>query len=171
MRQVADHRGTQPMDRSTHGQDGGVSERGAWDAHAPGVVTLPDGLRVRGRGVRRATLAPDDEPDRGAYLLGRAFDVAWPSVWIAWPDFRLPRDPVAAVAALARIHAAAADERVEVACAGGVGRTGTALAILARMSGVPADDAVAWVRERYDPRAVETPWQRRFAETVPLPTA
>lgn len=142
----------------------------AWHADAPGVVTLPDGRRVRGRGVRRGVVAAGDEPDLGAYLLGRAPSVAWPSVWIAWPDFRLPRDPEAAVATLVRIHAAAAEERVEVACAGGIGRTGTALAILARLSGVPAADAVAWVRERYDPRAVETPRQRRFVETVALPT-
>jgi hypothetical protein len=30
------------------------------------------------------------------------------------------------------------------------------------LDGVPADEAVAWVRARYDHRAVETPWQRRF---------
>lgn len=144
-------------------------ERKAWDADAPGVVTLPDGRRVRGRGLRRGAVAPGDEPALGAYLLGRAPDVAWTSAWIAWPDFRLPRDPAAAVATLVRIHAAAAEQRVEVACAGGIGRTGTALAILARMSGVPAHAAVAWVREHYDPRAVETPRQRRFAESVALP--
>lgn len=146
-----------------------MTERRTWDADAAGVVTLPDGRRVRGRGVRRAALAPGDEPDLGAYLLGRPPVTAWPSAWIAWPDLRLPREPEAAVAALARIHAAAVEQRVEVACAGGVGRTGTALAILARMSGVAAGDAVAWVRERYHPRAVETPRQRRFAETVALP--
>jgi protein-tyrosine phosphatase len=52
--------------------------------------------------------------------------------------------------------------RVEVACAGGRGRTGTALACIAQLGGVPADEAVAWVRGRYDRRAVETPWQRRY---------
>lgn len=55
-----------------------------------------------------------------------------------------------------------AGERVEVACWGGVGRTGTALACLAILDGVPAAEAVAFVREQYRPRAVETPWQRRF---------
>lgn len=145
--------------------------RTAWDPDAPGVVTLPDGRRVRGRGVRRGPVAPGDEPDLGAYLLPRAPEVPWPSAWIAWPDFRLPRDPTAAVAALARIHDAAPEQRVEVACAGGIGRTGTALAILARMSGVPAADAVAWVREHYDARAVETPRQRRFVAEVALPDA
>jgi protein-tyrosine phosphatase len=58
----------------------------------------------------------------------------------------------------------AASDRVEVACGGGRGRTGTALACLAVLDGVPAADAVAFVRRAYDPRAVETPWQRRFVE-------
>ena len=49
-----------------------------------------------------------------------------------------------------------------VACGGGVGRTGTALACIAQLAGVPADEAVTWVRERYHRRAVETPWQRRY---------
>jgi protein-tyrosine phosphatase len=56
----------------------------------------------------------------------------------------------------------AAGERVEVACGGGRGRTGTALACIAVLDGVPPDEAVAWVRARYDKHAVETPWQKRF---------
>lgn len=43
-----------------------------------------------------------------------------------------------------------------------MGRTGTALACLAVLDGVPADEAVAFVRDGYHPRAVETPWQRRY---------
>ncbi|NUP61376.1 MAG: protein phosphatase, partial [Nonomuraea sp.] len=53
-------------------------------------------------------------------------------------------------------------ERVEVACGGGRGRTGTALACLAVLDGVPAAEAVRYVRSHYDRHAVETPWQRRF---------
>ncbi len=56
----------------------------------------------------------------------------------------------------------AAEQRVEVACGGGLGRTGTALACLAVLDGVPNTEAVAYVREHYARRAVETPWQRRF---------
>ena len=55
---------------------------------------------------------------------------------------------------------------MEVACRGGVGRTGTALAALAVLDGLPADEAVRWVRERYHPRAVETPWQRRWLRSL-----
>jgi protein-tyrosine phosphatase len=56
----------------------------------------------------------------------------------------------------------ARSERVEIACGGGLGRTGTALACLAVLDGVPPGEAVAFIREQYHPRAVETPWQRRF---------
>ncbi|WP_241249024.1 protein-tyrosine phosphatase family protein [Agrococcus sp. KRD186] len=51
---------------------------------------------------------------------------------------------------------------MEVACVGGRGRTGTALACIAILDGVPAGSAVAFVREHYHPRAVETLWQRRY---------
>jgi protein-tyrosine phosphatase len=53
-------------------------------------------------------------------------------------------------------------ERVEIACPGGRGRTGTALACLATVDGLPGREAIAYVRRPYDPRSVETPWQRRF---------
>ena len=53
-------------------------------------------------------------------------------------------------------------ERVEIACAGGLGRTGTALACLAILDGVPSTEAVAFVREHYNLHAVETPGQRRY---------
>ena len=77
-----------------------------------------------------------------------------------WPDFRLPADPADAVTALREVRERSAEERVEIACDGGRGRTGTAIALLARLFGVPADDAVTWARLRYRPDAVETPWQR-----------
>jgi hypothetical protein len=33
---------------------------------------------------------------------------------------------------------------------------------MAILDGVPAGQAVAYVREHYDARAAETPWQRRY---------
>jgi protein-tyrosine phosphatase len=59
---------------------------------------------------------------------------------------------------------AAAGERVEVACGGGIGRTGTALACIAQLGGVSPEDATAWIRTHYDPRAIETLWQRRYVQ-------
>jgi hypothetical protein len=131
-------------------------------------VELPDGRRVRGRGLRHGDL-PGPQPDVGYYLLGRPPPpMAWPAEWIRWPDFRLPADQPGAVAALRDAHRRAADERIELACRGGVGRTGTALAVLAILSGISPEDAVAWVRAHYDRHAVETPWQRRWVERFDL---
>lgn len=56
-----------------------------------------------------------------------------------------------------------------IACDGGRGRTGTALACLAILDGVPAADAVGYVRTLYHRRAVETPWQRRYVRRFPGP--
>lgn len=79
-----------------------------------------------------------------------------------WRDFRLPDSTEQALAALREARDRSATERVEVACVGGVGRTGTAIAVLAVMSGVEPGEAVAWVRAHYHPRAVETRRQRRW---------
>lgn len=87
---------------------------------------------------------------------------------MCWPDFWIPRSPSEAVLALRQAYERCADERVEIACDGGTGRTGTALAIVARYAGVPASEAVTWVRTHYRPRAVETPWQRRFVRRAVL---
>jgi protein-tyrosine phosphatase len=133
-----------------------------WDPAAPGVLTLPSGRRVRGRG-RGAPLPPGPLPEFGVYLLGRRPEpVPWDERWVRWPDFRTPADPADLRAALLQVWERAVDERVELACHGGTGRTGTALACLAVLDGVPATEAVAFVRANYRPRAVETPGQRRL---------
>ena len=134
----------------------------SWDPGAPGVLTLPSGRRVRGRGLGDP-LPVGPVPGFGVYLLGRRPDpVSWESRWVRWPDFRLPAEPGDLRAALLQVWERAADERVELACHGGTGRTGTALACLAVLDGVAPADAVAFVRAAYRPRAVETPGQRRF---------
>jgi hypothetical protein len=136
-----------------------------WPA-VPGVVELPDGRRVRGTGVRhRREEAPP--PDFAVYLLGRDPRISdWPNQWVRWRDFHVPTSTHDAVSALRAAHARAATERVELACAGGRGRTGSALAVLAVLSGVGPDEAVAWVRAHYHPKAVETRPQRRWIEGV-----
>jgi hypothetical protein len=135
-------------------------------ADGPGVVELPDGRRVRGRALRRP-LPPGPTPEFGLYLLGRdPGPMPWPHRWLRCHDFGTPRSTPDAVAAFTEAFERAARERVEVACAGGVGRTGTALAGIAVVAGVSPHEAVAWVRERYDRRAVETPWQRRWVQRL-----
>jgi hypothetical protein len=133
-----------------------------WEDGAPGVVRLPSGRSVRGRGLSRP-LPGGPEPSFGVYLLGSPpAPTPWASRWVRCPDFRLPSDPADARAALEEAWARAATERVEIACGGGTGRTGTALACLAVLDGVPAGEAVAWIRAHYRRHAVETPGQRRF---------
>lgn len=133
-----------------------------WDAGAAGVLRYPSGRLVRGRGLRKP-LPAGPEPTFAVYLLGRpAPTTRWEARWLRWPDFRLPSDRRLARELLVDAYQRAAVERVEIACGGGCGRTGTALACLAVLDGVPADEAVAFVRAHYHRRAVETPWQRRF---------
>lgn len=126
------------------------------------MMELPSGRLVRGRGLRHGPAAAPF-PTYGVYLLGEEPpDVPWETHWIKWPDFRLPTDPVAARAALVDALEHTGSGRVELACGGGRGRTGTALACLAILDGVPAERAVEYVRTHYDKRAVETFWQKRF---------
>jgi len=142
-----------------------VVGRAAGTPSLPGAITFPDGTAVRPRALRRPP--PPGRPDVGLYLGGRRAatrsPIPWEHLWVHWPDFLLPADPDAARRAVVALHARAlAGDRVEVGCGGGVGRTGTVLACIAVLAGVPAADAVAWVRARHHPRAVETPWQRRW---------
>ncbi|WP_405614928.1 protein-tyrosine phosphatase family protein [Streptomyces sp. NBC_01508] len=133
-----------------------------WEPTAAGVLRLPSGRLVRGRGLRHP-LPAGPTPDFALYLLGKEPPaVEWTARWVRWPDFRLPTDRAGATEALREALARAGDERVEVACGGGRGRTGTALACLAILDGVPNAEAVAYVREHYSRHAVETPWQKRY---------
>jgi rhodanese/phosphatase family protein len=137
------------------------------------MITLPDGTLIRGRG-RREPLPAGPAPDYGVYL-GRpsprqgllrwrpTWKPGWPAVWIDWPDFRTPRDDHGAAAAIQHAYLLAhSGQRVEVACGGGAGRTGTVIACMAILAGQPAETAVNWTRQHYRPRAVETPGQRRW---------
>ena len=134
--------------------DGWADERG--------VVRLPGGALVRGR-----RLGETPSPADFTLVLGRGPTPPWPFRQVVWPDFGLPRDPDDALEALREVRSRAqAGERVEVACGGGVGRTGTALAALAVLDGMDPAEAVHWVRATYHRRAVETPWQRWWLRRV-----
>jgi Protein-tyrosine phosphatase len=130
-------------------------------------VTLPDGTVVLARG--RLGLVPEERPrppDFAVYLDERWRhdpEVTWPCRFVGWPDFGLPADEEQVFAAVLDVHRRArAGELVEVACYGGIGRTGTVLGCLTVLAGVPASEAVAWVRDNYHPSAVETPDQERL---------
>ncbi|MDF2976357.1 MAG: protein tyrosine phosphatase [Actinomycetospora sp.] len=148
---MAPHR-TAPRGTAVHG----------WRA----TLVLPGRTVVRGRGVQDP-LPAGREPEFGLYL-GVEYHPAWEHERLAWPDFGVPDDPHAAVRAIAQLYARArAGERVETACRAGKGRTGTVIACLAILDGLPADHAVSWTRRHHHHRAVETPWQRRWVRRFP----
>jgi hypothetical protein len=132
------------------------------------IVVFPDGSRVRASSIsdRRA-----DDPERtyGLYLDTR-WKPTWPSDVIAWPDFGLPDNREVAARQITDAFLRARTGLVEVGCLGGRGRTGTVLACMAILAGVPSADAVAWVRTAYRPEAVETAeqeaWVQWFARWV-----
>jgi protein-tyrosine phosphatase len=133
-----------------------------------GAIQLPDGTWIRGRGLRNPIPA-GPVPDFGLYLgsahLRRRHQAAlnWQHEWIRWPDFLLPLDWHAAAENITRLHDhGRAGQNVEVACNGGVGRTGTVIACLATLTGLTPLEAVSWTRTHYHHQAIETPWQHRW---------
>jgi hypothetical protein len=134
----------------------------SWDAAAPGVLRLPSGRLIRGRGLGRP-LPAGPRPTFAVHLLEHEPPaVPWDTVRIYWPDFGLPNDHRHLRCVLTEAWRRAEAERVEVVCWGGRGRTGTALACLSVLDGLPADQAVAYVRTRYDAKAIETRQQERI---------
>jgi protein-tyrosine phosphatase len=133
-----------------------------WEPGQAGVLRLPSGRLIRGRGLW-APFPGEPQPEFGLYLLGqRPRPVGWDFRWVRWPDLRLPADDADALDALKEAWRRSEFERVEVACWAGRGRTGTALACIAVLDGVPPAEAVDFVRQRYRRGAVETPWQRAY---------
>jgi hypothetical protein len=127
------------------------------------VVVLPSGVPIRARRLA------DDPGSVADFLLALAPGrlPSWPHRRIQWPDFWVPTDRADAVDALRETLRRARDGQVvEVGCRGGRGRTGTALAALAVLDGMPADHAVGWVRRNYHAKAVEMPWQAAWVRRL-----
>ena len=128
-------------------------------------VTLPDGSRLIAVSFDRLDpYSRDHVPDYGLYL-----DPAWSPSWahehVRWPDFGVPEDPAELTQALRSLtERMRAGQVIELGCLGGHGRTGTALACLATLSGCPRGDAIRWVRENYCEKAVETAEQEAFVD-------
>jgi len=132
--------------------------------HTEQVVRFPDGTQVLASGWL-ARGAEAWKPDFGLYLDPAWQPLDWPHVLLDWPDFGVPTETLVAVEAIrAAFERARRGEAVEVACVGGHGRTGTVLACMAILAGVPVSDAVAWVREAYCRRAVQEPAQQYWVE-------
>jgi hypothetical protein len=130
-------------------------------------VVLPDGTQLTAASFDPAApYSRAREPDYGLYLDSR-WQPPWDQGHIDWPDFGVPANGEAVVETLkAVLERARSGQNIEVGCLGGHGRTGTALACLAVLTGHPALDAVAWARSNYCGKAVETPEQEAFVATL-----
>jgi hypothetical protein len=131
------------------------------------LVVLPDGTRITAASFDPvAPYARTRDPDYGLYL-----DARWQPPWdhghVDWPDFGAPVSAEALAEALSTLLVRArSGHNIELGCIGGHGRTGTALACLAILSGYPAPGAVAWVRSNYCAKAVETAAQEAFVAAL-----
>jgi hypothetical protein len=155
-----------PVDVEARCGDAGHTHR-PWEVHwHRSEVRLPDDTCVTA--VSFDETAPYERvtpPDFGLYLDER-WQPPWPHEHVAWPDFGVPSDRAALRTSLNDLLARArAGEQVEIGCLGAHGRTGTALACLAVLTGAEADHAVAWVRSNYCEKAVETDQQADFVST------
>jgi hypothetical protein len=132
-------------------------------------VVFPDGTVIRATSLfERDDLQPP--PAFGLYL-DPLWDVTWPNEVINWPDRGLPVDWEEAAAQIERAFSRARrSETVEVGCRVGLGRTGTVLACMGALAGLPAENAVPWVRQHYRAASVETPdqaaWVRWFSSWI-----
>ncbi len=141
---------------------GEIAQAAGYHSHRS-IVRLPDGTTLMAVSFDADDpYRREEPPDFGLYLDHR-WKPPWAHALLEWPDFGLPPDEEDVVAALtAALERAQSGERVELGCLGGHGRTGTALACLAFLTGHPKADAVAWVRANYCPDAVETAEQEQF---------
>ena len=132
-------------------------------------VRFPDGTTVRAAALAEREVNAAWR-EHGLYLDAR-WSPTWPAELVDWPDLGTPVDDRAATGAVVRaFDRARAGVHVEVGCLGGRGRTGTVLACMAVLAGIPVDAAVGWVRQHHLAGAVETSaqeaWVRGFALRV-----
>jgi hypothetical protein len=122
-------------------------------------VELPGGRVVQAHGLGSyISVDGDQRPDWALYLDAQWHErpASWPRRFVGWPDYGLPVDEEDAFDAFHEAwDRSCRGEIVDIACDGGPGRTGVALACLAILAGVAPEDAVEWVRSHYDQYAVE----------------
>ena len=126
-------------------------------------VVFPDGTAVTAASFDAIDpYSRDQQPDYGLYL-DRKWEPPWPHEYLDWPDFGVPDSSATVISTLTTMLQRAQDGgSVEIGCLGGHGRTGTALACMAVLTGCPLDEAVNWVRGNYCPQAIETLVQEMF---------
>ncbi len=123
-----------------------------WAASVPELVVDLTGKEP----IAKAVVAPEF-PE--LEIAPKVIRVNWPDMGVIW----LPREWWARLAETLKGF-----RRVYIGCSAGMGRTGTALSILAHLHGVvpPSKGPIAWVRETYNKGAVETAQQRRYVAKI-----
>ena len=92
----------------------------------------------------RTPTSVNKPPDYGWLYLDHKWKPPWTLDHLDWPDLGVPDDAAHVVAALRTVlERDRAGQRGEAGCLGGHGRTGTALACLAILTGNPRGEAVA----------------------------
>lgn len=136
---------------------------GRFTALASGLMDRPrpDGLP-----------GPEPWPDAGVYLdrgwlshlggmasagVDSPIEPWWPFIVVDWPDQGAINADYYAALVDRVVEMLEAGQRVEIACQGGHGRTGTLLAgVLAKIESLPAQEAIDSLRKRYCKQAVES---------------
>lgn len=129
------------------------------------AVTFPDSTVVWGTPLFERGPG-DPAPDYGLYMYV-GWKPNWPHDFIDWPDLDVPSDDEdAAAKIIGAFERAQAGQEVEVGCHFGLGRTGTVIACMGMLAGIPSGDVVSWTKTNYRKFAVETleqqQWIRRF---------
>ena len=162
-----------PAEKKTSSFSGGWGGYGGADAWASyktcthdGTVALefPSGVKIY-PASSYDTKARASVPDHALYLETSRLPVS-AATYIPWKDYGLPtiNHHHAAQIICETYYLAASGLTVEIGCIGAHGRTGTALACMAILSGVPVDEAVEWVREHHCKSAVEGEMQRWWVQ-------
>src|SRR3954463_6144745 len=129
------------------------------------AVTFADGTTVVGARFLVDDPYRREEPPTFGLYLDKHWAPPWDHAHLPWTDYGVPDADELRAALEDVLDRARRGERVEVGCLGGHGRTGTALACLAVLTGTPPGEAVAWVRAAYCEKAVETDEQQAFVAT------
>lgn len=132
-------------------------------------MLFPGGVLVQAFGLSGLVVSVEEDsfPDWALYLDERWRDqtIDWTHCFVEWPDFGVPADEPGAFSAFEEAwRRAKSGQVVDIACDGGTGRTGTALACLALLAGIPRIEVVPWVRANYHPWAVEVPEQEEMID-------
>ena len=134
--------------------------------HYSEPVALPSGVVIHCSSLHNNRSDDSPAPDFGLYA-----DFSWKPYWrnefIDWPDFRIPYDEEIATEQIVDLYEKAKEQRVEIGCIGGHGRTGTILACLYTydLDGAPTgEQSTLWVKKNYCKQAVETREQAWFVD-------